>query len=410
MSHRILTLCLSVLIVTACSDSSGPGDPGKIGSLPRSLTAAEERTIDASNRFAFSLLGALHDAEPRSNVFVSPLSAHMALGMALNGAADSTFEAMRTTLGFGTSDLGEINAAYASLLELLSTLDPNVEFRIGNSVWLRLGFPFLQSFSDTVQSYFDAAVSTRDFDDPATLDAINHWVDDATKGKIDRIVDTIDPLDIAFLINAIYFKGTWTDQFDPADTREDDFRLLDGSVKRVEMMHRTGNFLARFTPSYSAVDLPYGGEAFSMTVIVPAPASSLAGLVASLTEATWQELVGGLSDGTVGVAMPRFTLEWKRELKPPLERLGMGIAFVPGAADFSNMSDAPADLYISSVLQKTFVEVNEEGTEAAAATSVTVGTTSLPPSIRADRPYLFAIRERLSGTILFAGAIVDPPG
>jgi serine protease inhibitor len=397
-----MALAVSSLVLAACGDSSGPDDPGTITSLPRSLTAPEQQTIEASNRFALSLLDALYTAEPDSNLFMSPLSAHMALGMALNGAADSTFEAMRVTLGFDTSDLGEINSAYATLLDLLIGLDPQVQFRIANSVWLRLGFPFMPSFSDTVRAYFDATVATRDFDDPATVDEINNWVDQATNGKIDRMVEAIDPLDIAFLINAIYFKGSWSAQFDPAGTRDEEFHLLDGGSRTVKMMHRGGTYLARFTPEYSAVDLPYGGEAFAMTVIVPAHESIL-------TPAAWDDLLDGFSEVKVHVAMPRLRLEWERELNPALAALGMGIAFFPGLADFSRLSDARDDLYISSVLQKTFVDIDEEGTEAAAATSVKVSATSAPPTIQADRPYLFVIRERLSATILFIGAILDPP-
>ncbi len=410
MHKRFVALGLSALTLTACSSSSGPGESGRITSLPRSLTAGEQTTIAASNRFAFSLLAEVYAAQSDSNLFMSPLSAHMALGMALNGAADSTFEAMRATLGFDTSLMSEINSAYATLLELLIGLDPRVEMRIGNSVWLREGFPFLQSFGDTVSVYFDAAVSERDFDDPATVDAINAWVSSATNGRIDAIVESIDPLDIAFLINAIYFKGTWTQQFDPADTRDDSFRLLDGSTKTVKMMNRSGVHMASFGSGFAAVDLPYGGEAFSMTIVVPSQSSSLAELISSLTQVEWETLLGGLSEQTVDIAMPRFELEWERQLKDALAALGMGVAFDPLGANFTNLSDARDDLYISSVLQKTFVNVDEEGTEAAAATSVTISATSAPPSIRADRPFLFVIRERLSGTILFVGAIVDPPG
>jgi serpin B len=409
MYKRLVVLGLSGLTLSACSSSSGPEDNGQITSLPRTLSVGEQTTIEASNRFAFSLLAELHGAQPDSNLFMSPLSAHMALGMALNGAADSTFEAMRKTLGFDTSVMTEINSAYATLLELLVGLDPRVEFRIGNSVWLRQGFPFLPSFGDTVSTYFDAPVSERDFDDPATVDTINSWVESATNGKIDEIVDSIDANDVAFLINAIYFKGTWTHQFDPADTRDDSFRLLDGSTKTVKMMNRSGTHGVRFTPEYAAVDLPYGGQAFSMTIVVPDPSSNLNELVASLTPAAWEELLSGLGDQRIAVAMPRFELEWKRQLKAALAAFGMAVAFDSFEADFSNLSRARDDLHISSVLQKTFVNVNEEGTEAAAATSVTVSVTSAPPSIRADRPFLFAIRERLSGTILFVGAIVDPP-
>ena len=409
MYQRLVLLGLSALMIAACSSSSGPDGNGKITNLPRSLTAGEQTTIEASNRFAFSLLAQVQAAQPDSNLFMSPLSAHMALGMALNGAADSTFEAMRTTLGFESPNMSEINGAYATLLELLVGLDPRVEFRIGNSVWLRQGFPFLPSFGDTVSAYFDATVSERDFDDPATIDAINSWVEDATNGKIERIVESIDPLDIAFLINAIYFKGTWTSQFDPADTHDGDFHLLDGSTKTVKMMNRSGTYSTAFGSDYEAVDLPYGGEAFSMTIVVPRESSSLTELVARMTPVAWEDMLSGLAEGKVNIAMPRFRLEWKRQLKDALADLGMDIAFKPFEANFSNLSDAADDLYISSVLQKTFVNVDEEGTEAAAATSVTVTATSAPPSIRVDRPFLLVIRERFSGTILFVGAIVDPP-
>lgn len=413
-------LLLALLPVTACDGPLGP-DPGgddPIESLPRSLTDAEQRTIEASNRFGFRLMDELYAEEPGTNHFISPLSASMALGMALNGADGRTYDAMRSALGFGDTELAAINESYAGLIELLRGLDPRVEFLLANSVWLQTGWPFLAEYEDRVTGAFDARVENVDFRDPATADAINSWVAEGTNGKIEELVTPamIREL-VALLANTVYFKGEWTDRFDESETSDAEFRRADGSTVTVPMMSTEMEGVGRArTEGYRAADLPYGGEAFSMTVVLPAEGTSLDSLVAAMDAGEWRALVEQFGDGgEVRVEMPRFELEYEALLNRPLVRMGMGPAFSTDSADFSRMAETPACtsgvdpcLYIDWVKQKSYVQVNEEGTEAAAATGVGIGATSGPTTFRVDRPFLFAIRERLSGTVLFVGVVEDP--
>jgi serpin B len=241
----------------------------------------------------------------------------------------------------------------------------------------------------------------------------------ATKGKIEEIVQPpIPPEMVMYLINAIYFKGDWTYQFDEKKTEEAPFTLADGSEKTVDMMHQTEPTFAHYgDETLEAVDLPYGDSLYTMTVLVPrrtpeGPASADS-LAADLDAERWQAVTRGLreSERKAGVVLPRFELEYEKTLNDVLKAMGMEEAFLPEQSDFSGINaSAGEDLYISKVKHKSFVKVNEEGTEAAAATSVGIGLTSTgPPVVRADRPFLFVIRENHSGTILFIGKVGDPP-
>lgn len=411
-----------LLAATGCRDPVGPGGSEPITELPRALTVGERDLIGASNRFGFSLLAELREAEPEENLFYSPLSAHIAIGMALAGARDSTYDAIATALGYASSGtlppLQEINDSYESLAGLLLGLDPKIEIGIANSAWYDPVFPFRAEYLSTIRQVFDARVEALDFGDPAAPDVINSWVDSATNGRIDEMLDEINPFEVLFLVNAIYFKGPWTHRFDPDDTRDAPFHLADGSTKTVRMMVRDeGAFGHRWGESEEIIDLPYAGGAFRMTIVLPNPDRSIPDVVEGLDAARWDAWTDNLLERDESVHLPRFTLEWEKNLNDVLKALGMQIAFTPGRADFGGMLqdgfDPKAmgtDLHITRVKQKSFVTVNEDGTEAAAATSVGVGVTSAPVPVVVDRPFLFAIRERLSGTVLFLGVVLDPPG
>lgn len=401
----------------ACDSPTEPnrdGPPEQIVELPRALSAVEAEVISASNRFGFDLLAQLTDGD---NLFMSPLSAHLALGMALNGARDSTLAATRSTLGFDQSATKtEINRAYTDLLTLLSALDPEVELEIANSVWHEQGFPFNADYLQTVQDAFGAEVGGLDFSSPSALSTINSWVDTNTNGRIKKMLDSISPSEVMFLLNAIYFKGGWRQEFAKDRTYDRDFTRSDGSTKPVKMMVREeGELEVAHNATFQLVDLPYGGGAFRMTIMLPSEGVSLASRLDGLDADTWSSWTSGLHPTEAPVELPRFTMTWERELKDALSAMGMDIAFQAGRANFGDMladglnPQAPGtDLHITRVKQKSFVEVNEEGTEAAAATSVGVGVTSAPIPIIVNRPFLFAIRERLSGTVLFLGIVEDP--
>ena len=250
-----------------------------------------------------------------------------------------------------------------------------------------------------------------DFSDPASADVINDWVAEKTNDKIDEIVQApIDPMTVMFLINAIYFNGTWTYEFDPALTEMAPFHSKDGSTGQVMMMAQEADLLYGWTESYQVVDLPYGGGAFTMTIVLPREDVDLDALIAALDAEGWAGLTADLEVTGLKLFLPRFKLEYEKVLNDALKALGMEVAF-SGGADFSGIAP-DRQLYISSVKQKSFVEVDEEGTEAAAATVVEIREVSIdggPPQLRIDRPFLFALRERLSGTILFLGKVVELP-
>lgn len=391
----------------ACREATSTQDE-PITELPRPLGAAEEAVVAASNVFGLGLVARVASADDRPNVVLSPLSASMALGMTLNGANDITFDSMRVALGFEGLGQVEINEAYRGLIDLLSELDPAVRFEIANAVWAREGVPFHQAFFDAISASFDAAAESRDFADPATVEAINAWVEERTGGLIDSIVESLDPALVMLLLNAIYFDGDWTDQFDPADTHAQSFTREDGSTVQVDMMSKSSVTIDRgYGADYAAVELPYGGEAFSMVIVLPEPATSARAWLQALDDAGWSSLIAGLTPGKLDLlALPKVTLAFDAYLNDALRDMGMDVAFRP-EADFTRMSPAGDQMCIDYVRQKTFVEVDERGTRAAAVTGVGVGVTSFTGFV-ADRPFVFAIRERLSGTLLFVGLVGDP--
>lgn len=391
------------LAFTACSETLGPVD--LIQQLPRELTVVETAIIEESNAFGLELLRTVIGEDARSNVVLSPFSASMALGMTLNGTDGTTFDAMRSTLGFDGMTQAEINEAYRGLTELLTTLDPTVRFDVANAIWANEDVAFHQSFFDAVAAAFGATTESRDFSDSATLDAINDWVDENTDGKIESILEQLDPALVMLLVNAIYFEGAWTTEFDPDDTVRRDFFRADDSTVQVDMMSLSDIEVGRGGGSdYVAAELPYGGEAFSMLVVMPQDARVF---VETLDGPKWNSIIAGLTPGELDqLSLPKFTLSYDTFLNDALREMGMDVAFRPGA-DFTRMSPIGDQLCIDFVRQKTFIEVDEQGTKAAAVTAVGIGPTSFNGFI-VDRPFLFAIRERLTGTILFTGMVGDP--
>lgn len=405
---RALLGVTAAALLAACSESTGPGDVQPITELPRALSVQEEQVRSASNGFAFELMAELLPEGPGENLFWSPLSASMLLGMILNGTDGDTYAQIRSTLGFDGMSQEEINAGYRDLTDLLVGLDPAVSVEIGNSTWVREGYPVLPSFEERVSDAFDAEAREVDFGDPATLPAINAWASDATRGLIETIFDELPTNVVMVLLNAIYFQGDWTTQFDEAATREAPFTRPDGSTVAADLMSLEAEFRFGSYGDAMVVDLPYGGGAFSMTVALPAQGEDARELAAGLDAATWQAWIDGLVEVEMLVELPRFEIEWETELNEPLQTLGMTDAFDAGRADFSRLVEGGGP-WLDLVKQKAFVRVDEKGTEAAAVTGGVV-VDSAPPTFRADRPFFFALRERLTGTILFMGVVNDPTG
>ncbi len=411
MKHYVIIFTLLALAFLSCSDLGIESPPPQM----RPLTASEQKLVQANDGFWLKLLQEVNKEDAEKNVFISPLSVSFALGMTLNGAEGETYGAMQSTLGLGNMTRDDVNSSYKSLMQTLSTVDPKVQMQIANSIWYREGFSVEPAFVDVNRNYFDALVRALNFSSQDAAPTINAWVNEKTNGKINKIVEPpISGEMVMYLINALYFKGAWTYQFKPEETRDDQFTLKDGSRVPCKMMNQETSLLLLSSDRYQAVDLAYAHGIYSMAIFLPRPGLDVDDFISSFTQTDWQQAVRNLKEQEIILSMPKFKLEYKLDLIPSLKVLGMEIAFDGARADFRRISQAVYNqgerLYISEANHKTFVEVNEEGTEAAAVTSIGVGVTSAPPSVRIDRPYLFLIRERSTGTVLFAGKIMNPNG
>jgi len=401
----LIPIMLVGLLFWRCST-----DPTSSSPPPPELTITEKALVESSNIFGLKLFREILKSEEDKNVFISPLSVSMALGMTYNGAKGSTREAMETVLELSGMTIEEANQSYKSLIEILTGLDTAVIFQIANSIWHRQDFLVEQDFIDLNQTYFNAEVAGLDFNDPGAKDIINGWVDQNTNGKIKEIIAGIPPGIVMYLINAIYFKATWTHEFDKNGTHEDVFITTDGTTISCNMMSQEGTFAYFENHAFQAIDLPYGNGDYSMSVILPHREVNLDSLAGEFTKENWASWMGSFVESSGELYLPRFKLEYELVLNGVLTTLGMGIAFDPFNADFTGINKN-GDLYISLVKHKTFVEVNETGTEAAAVTVVGVGTTGIEPTgfvMRVDRPFIFVIRENHSGTMLFMGKIIEP--
>jgi serpin B len=370
------------------------------------LPSKADEVIQNSNGFGVDLFRLVSEAEDK-NLMLSPLSASTALNMLLNGCETETYGQIRDMLGYEGLTQAEINEVYRSLVSQLLSVDPEVSLALANAVWYRDGFEVKQSYFDVMEDVFDSHIEGLDFDHPSALETMNQWASDNTNGKIPKVLDEINPLSVMFLMNALYFKGTWTYQFDESNTSNQEFYLDDGSSVPVPLMMGNLPVKTHSGEGYWAAELFYGQQNFSMIVMLPA--NSLDEMIGSLDGEVWQELTTALDNipqaSKKDVFLPKFKFEFEKRLNDQLRALGMVDAFDPLLADLSGIADT--DIYVSFVKQNTFVEVNEEGTEAAAVTTVGIEYTSID-EFRADRPFLFAIRERTTNSLLFIGKVIDP--
>ncbi len=394
---------LALLLIGSCKYA--PTEPPK-GEI-RSLTQTEAQLVSSADKFGLNLFKKVNEFDYNKNIFISPLSVSLALGMTLNGANTSTYDSMRNTLELPDISQEKINEAYKSLIELLTGIDPKVNFKIANSIFYRNTYTFEQDFIEINKKYFNALVRGLNFDDPATVNIINQWVKDNTNGKIEKIVEEIENDIVMFLINALYFKGTWKYEFDKKNTKDDWFTQPNGTRSQCKMMVQEAEFNYLANEDFQAIDLPYGDGAFSMTIFLPKQNRDVNSFIAGISENNWNAWLSSFTKQKVKLYLPKFKLEYEIQMKNILTALGMGIAFDPYNADFTKLYRGPERAYISKVKHKTFVDVYEEGTEAAAVTSVEIGFTSVGEDIimRCDRPFVFVIREKNSNSILFIGKI-----
>jgi serpin B len=369
------------------------------------LTVAEKAVAEGNNTFAFALLKSIAVAEKGSDhIFVSPLSAGLAFGMLGNGAAGATFDEMRQAFGFadGISD-EDINDYYRKMLTEMKAADPYVTLESANSIWIRNGFPVLDAFVEVNRAKYDAEVRNENFSDPATLGLINAWCADKTHGKIDRILDGISGDAMMYLLNALYFKGIWSRTFDKGQTRDARFTNEDGTSSSVPMMRQTLSLNYFRSPLFEMAEVPYGNEAFSMVLLLPAGGATVGSVVESLDASVWNDCLSGLEKHEISLSLPRMSLKYEIRLNDVLQSMGVQSMFDPEKADFSRINPEN-QLYVSFVKQKTTLDINEEGSEASAVTIPGMAYAVGPQSTLVfNRPFLFFIKEKSTGVILFAG-------
>lgn len=388
------------------SQASSP-QTSPIAQLPDTMTS---KLVDANTRFGFKLFSALTKRDT-NNVFISPSSVAIALAMVYNGANGSTQQAIARTLEIQGMSLQELNQANADLKASLQNADPQVQLTIANSLWSQQGVSFKADFIQRNSQFYQAKLTELNFASPQAVSMINQWVSQNTRGKITEIVDRLSPSQLMVLINAIYFKGSWTRQFDTKQTKMEPFYLLNGNSKKHPMMTQQGRYSYYENDLIQAVRLPYGNRRrMSMMIVLPQKGSSLSALQRHLSAEAWMQWLGQFRFRQGSIKIPRFKLEYEANLESLLADLGMAEAFSQNA-DFSALSSVPAQ--IDEVKHKTFVEVNEEGTEAAAVTSVGIRATSAGPwqepfNMTVDRPFFCAIVDEQTEAILFMGAIVNP--
>lgn len=399
--QSVLVIAATLLLLWAalgCSSNS-PTPSGEEVKIPEDFA---NRTGD----FAFDFFKKLNDAEPADkNVFVSPLSLHMALGMLLNGANEQTADEIQKTLKLNGISLADANTTYLKLMEGLPKADPKVTLGLANSVWNRDTFKPETDFVNILKESFKADATQFSGSDASPL---NTWASNKTNGKIKKVLDSIEPQMVLFLMNALYFKGDWTTSFDEKKTSDYPFQLGNDQTKNVKMMQLKSKLSFAKRDGYFAYELPYGNGRYAMTVLVPTGTEEVNNLVTKLTADEWNQLQQGLKEvENLQIGLPRFTLEYEVYLNEVLKKMGMPTAFIPNVADLTKINKA-GKLNVGFVKQNTFVAVDEKGTEAAAVTTIGVELTSLPQTYYADRPFVFIISEKSSDTVLFMGKMVNP--
>ncbi len=397
-------LCMLV----ACNGKNGNGvtQPKKL-----KLNSTEKELVNHCNDFSFSLLAQVASNDKSENVVLSPLSASMLLGMLMNGADGETLAQMQAVTGFGSDvAIEDINAYYRQLIDVLPALDKYTNVNLANGIWAHEDFPVRETFVEACKKNFDAeAKNVPTFMDDKVLDEINKFAAKHTNNRIKKVIDKsmVSDATVMALLNALYFKSEWAQKFKKSDTKKQSFTTLNGKKIQTDMMYNGAEWNYGRGEDYQLVELPYQGDAYCADIILPAEGIDIRTWTKSLNAERWQEMVDRIYSTEVTLSMPKFSLNYRRSLAGDLKALGITDAFEL-QANFSRLSEMRT--FINLFLQYTFMQVDEEGTEAAAVTVATMdlATASGPKQITIDRPFLFVIREREYGTILFTAIIGHP--
>jgi serine protease inhibitor len=400
----LASVIAAIVFITGCSKNGDlPTEPVKIN-----LSQAQTTLVSSGNTFAFDIFRAvLNKAGTSDNLMISPLSISYALCMTLNGANGATYDSMLKALRLNGISSEDINNSYKKLTDALTGVDSRVKMAIANSVWVKDDFPVKKPFTDILTGYYNAEARQFDINDPTVPSTINSWISDKTNGLINNMIDRLDDNTVMLLINAIYFKGKWKSEFDKDKTVTSTFYKPVGTSE-VPMMKQKSDFGFYDGDGFILGEFPYGQGNFVMDIILPDATDGINAILPALTRSAFDSWTANLTTHEVNLSIPRFKYEYKEKLKEVLSGMGMGIAFTDNA-DLTKIADA--SLLINDVTHQTFIETNEEGTEAAAATVVSIGVTSVGPgsyNFTADHPFIYIIRETTTNSILFMGVVADP--
>jgi serine protease inhibitor len=422
LGRRYALAAASVVLmsVIGCSSLNRDNSAAAESQQPRTELPISNKSVNpdtkivaANTKFGFKLFSEIFKEDGAKNVFVSPSSVAFALAMTYNGASGSTQQEMAKALELQGLTLQQINSSNAALKTLLENPDPKVQLAIANSLWANKNASFNADFLQRNRDFYKAKITNLNFSDTQAPSTINDWVKQNTNGKINKIVEQINPDQALFLVNAIYFKGSWTKEFDKQQTREYPFLLSSGQQKQHPMMSQKGDYKYLENQQFQAVSLPYGNDGkISLYVFLPKSNSNLKAFSQTLNSENWGKWMTQFSKREGSIRLPKFKIEYNITLNNTLKALGIGEAFT-NKANFAKMGNS-AKLAISEVKHKTFVEVNEQGTEAAAATSVGIMPLSAsiptyaPFQMIVDRPFFCTIRDNQTGSIIFMGSIAEP--
>ena len=370
-------------------------------------TGMQASHVDALNDFGLKLVGLLYQRTRGENVFISPVSIGFSLAILLNGASGKTKKSISKLLKTRSATHGDFNCANQSLRTYLKGVS-GAQLAFSNSLWADKNVSFDPSFVQIIADYYDASANTLDFAASAAVEIINEWTRTHTLGKINSVIESSDlqSQTSCVVVNAAYFKGLWAAPFDRSATTEGHFHLHNKRKKPVQLMSQVNAHPYCDAAATQLISLGYSGDEISACFILPGPKTSLKDFLAELDAKRWNELLAGLNEQSVELMLPRFELSYDADLREPLQKMGLGVAF-NGAADFGPMG-LPGH-FITQFKHKTMAEVNEEGTEAAATTMVMMGRSLFtPPRMIINRPFFCAIRDNASGVLLFVGAVSDP--
>jgi len=406
--RMVALLFLFSLGTISCNKNADPVYPDS--PQPVELTQTQYMIVENDNKFSLDLFRKVLEYDSaKENIMISPLSVSFALSMTANGANGATRDSMMLALAFENMSIDDINSSYWDLTSKLTALDRRVLFSIANSVWVEERLDAKEQFINTLMKWYRAETMNFNINDPGIVSAINKWIENKTNGTIDNVINELDQNVVMLLINAIYFKGKWKYSFDKENTAEMPFYPTNGGPVSAKMMNMTATLKVGSGDGFLIAELPYGQGNFVMDVILPDQGITPRELVATLSSSDLSNALGSMKDTETEIFMPRFNYEYRAEMKDILSSMGMGIAFTPFVADFSNISDD--QLFISEVIHQSFIENNEEGTEAAAVTVVIIELTSVGPGknvVKLDRPFIYIIRETETNTIAFMGLTGNP--